>query len=541
MKYKYYLLALMAGLMSFAGCYQDKGNYDYVELNEIVIDTEGFQMEYRIMMYDQLTIDPVITFTGGTIPESDLAYEWHIYQDGAPTSWEVASMEKKLDISFGMVPGEYKVVVYVTDTKHGISSSMTFDVTVLTDISHGILVLHGADGEGDMDYIITPNIIPDATTKRVGNVLGAQGRKLPGNPLTVYQHARNWGTMNALYASSDEELFLIDYSNLQVMCASDELFLDNPANKAVVRIGTQNDNRIFLTADGLLREIQSARPRWDFALEAPLAVSPLIAGEVRLSKEYTVPSGYSALYSPVLYDSAGKRFVGRQSYPLALAPFPVQQDKAVPKLDEYGDPVLDAGGNPVLEVIPKAFDINNIGKDILFLGRGFNSVHYAVFKDPGQPNYYLYSMDFNVASTLAATDIPKSVKDMSALTEMAGAKFFVLETLGDVLLYGTDRNIYVYDYAGSGTAAKINADFPAGEEITMVELYTQALAPSTTNERVLYVATWDGTQGKLYEFGFNPGNGQMTSQTPLNVFEGFGKIVDITSLYQFSQDPIPTR
>ena len=44
MKYKYYLLALLTGILFLTGCYDDKGNYDYKEINDIVIDTVGFKM-----------------------------------------------------------------------------------------------------------------------------------------------------------------------------------------------------------------------------------------------------------------------------------------------------------------------------------------------------------------------------------------------------------------------------------------------------------------------------------------------------------------
>lgn len=521
MKYKYYLLIAFVGALLFTGCYADKGNYDYREINDIVIDTVGFRMKYEVEMYDQLVIDPVVTFTGGTISESDLAYEWHVYQAGQPSSWEIASTEKKLDIPFGMAPGDYKVVVYVTDRRNGITSSMTFDVTVADAVPlEGIVILHGENGETDFDFVATPTFVdmPEDDKKiiRLPNVLEAQGRIMPGNPLAIRQLARNWGPYNGMYVSSDEELFFLDYTTLQVLLASDELFPDHPADIAVANMMNEtsaSNNRMFFMADGTLREIGGAseRPRWDFAIGTPVPVSPLIQGEVGLWPEAV--QGTSA-FGPICYDNVGMRFVTRSynnTYSRTLLPFPAQAATNI-------------------------FDMNDIGKEILFLGMGFNNTYHAMFKDPGLPNYYFYSMNLVAATD---TNVPKDKKDMSSLPEIAGAKFFQITTLADMFLYATGRNIYAYDYSGSNTATKINADFPTGEEITMMKLYVSpwpmGLNPT---QRVLYIGTWDGTQGRLYEFGFNPAGGYLDEE-PLNVLEGFGKITDMSPYYKFNQDPIP--
>ena len=63
MKYKYYLFALLTGILFLTGCYDDKGNYDYKEINDIVIDTVGFKMTYTVLQYENLQIDPTVAFT----------------------------------------------------------------------------------------------------------------------------------------------------------------------------------------------------------------------------------------------------------------------------------------------------------------------------------------------------------------------------------------------------------------------------------------------------------------------------------------------
>lgn len=73
---------------------------------------------------------------------------------------------------------------------------------------------------------------------------------------------------------------------------------------------------------------------------------------------------------------------------------------------------------------------------------------------------------------------------------------------------------------------KISPEFPSGEEITSIRIYKPTLL-SAVNERLLYIATWNGTRERCTSSGFNPASGRLTSQTPLNTFEGFGKVADM--------------
>lgn len=95
MKYKYYLLALLTGILFLTGCYDDKGNYDYKEINDIVIDTVGFKMTYTVLQYEELQIDPTVAFTRNPIPEGNLSYEWYIYQPGKDCHVETGFHRKR--------------------------------------------------------------------------------------------------------------------------------------------------------------------------------------------------------------------------------------------------------------------------------------------------------------------------------------------------------------------------------------------------------------------------------------------------------------
>lgn len=74
MKLKYILFALVIAVLQFS-CYEDKGNYDYKDLNNIDIDFGD--METSVVLGDVLKIEPNFTFALGT-ESTDLSYLWTV-------------------------------------------------------------------------------------------------------------------------------------------------------------------------------------------------------------------------------------------------------------------------------------------------------------------------------------------------------------------------------------------------------------------------------------------------------------------------------
>lgn len=63
----------LIGMMS--SCYDDKGNYDYIKLDEVVIDTtgSGILSAYSLARYERLTIEPKVFFNGQEVNDDEEA------------------------------------------------------------------------------------------------------------------------------------------------------------------------------------------------------------------------------------------------------------------------------------------------------------------------------------------------------------------------------------------------------------------------------------------------------------------------------------
>ena len=523
MKQIYYLFALLVSITSFTSCYDDKGNYNYTEVNEIVIDTVGFRTQYTVEVTKQLVIDPKITFTRSNVAEEDLSYEWYFFSDeSSNTVWYPVSTEKKLDMAVIYDPKDYTAMLFVKDNKNNLTSSMRFRVRVISRISHGLLVLHNNGTTGDFDYIATGNTVEGLEENvRIANAFETvNGRKLHGKPLIVRQMSIDGRGVNRIYLSSDQEFLQLNGRNFSFEMDDSELFVQRPEKLYMEAISGQGSaSAAIYINDGRVHTISFGAQHYTDPMIPP-AQNPgsSLTGQIKLAP-YILLLYINYANVPFFYDMMGKRF----TYLANIA-------QPTASLEKYTtqDPAA-------------VFDVNNIGKDLLFMKVGFNTYGYAAFTS-GPGDLWLYIINFG--TTLTGTNIAHAKHDLSALPGAQNASFFETGHRGDVFLYANNRDIYSVNYTASPVfATQINDAFPAGEEITAMKIFYfdgVIYAPGAgqlpfytdMNGTLLYVATWNGTQGKLYEFRLNVADGTIT-KTPLNVFDGFGRITDMGVKMQY--------
>ncbi|MDR2414420.1 MAG: hypothetical protein LBD64_05495 [Odoribacteraceae bacterium] len=543
MKHFIYIIALL-----LAACYEDKGNYDYMPVNEILFDTAGMATTYTAIVAEQLVIDPVIAFSGENIDPADLAYEWYFYSAALlAQDWYPVSNEKKLDIMMIYNAGAYKATLYVTDKKQNLTSHFTFDVNLISRISHGILAFHSSGGVADFDYLATPSTVRELEeTVHLRDVFRSiNGRPLKGNPLTIRHSGLDGRAVNNIYVSTDEELlrlyarnFLLDHdaTSLLVPPLPPRLHFEYIDGQ-----GGASGNIIFFINDGVLRRIAYGVQYYtDYAIPSPQSPGVALGANVFLAPACLRPTtSGSVVANPIFYDATGKRFVylANASAPNAtLEPLPAQLPSAL-------------------------FDVNNIGKELRFLDRGYNFFGLAVFSG-GPGDHWLYEINLPRAYTIAsATDLSYGKHDMSALPGIDEAVAFDAGTKGHFFLYATARDIYACDYQGANpdpaartapvTASRVNDDFPPGEQITGIKIYKYdggiysqggggASDPSyiyyaALNSSLLYVSTWDGSRGRVYEFAISPVDGTLESKTPRYRFDDLGRVVDLAVKIQYRE------
>ena len=81
---KIFFAATMALALTCVSCYDDKGNYDYTDLEVVEVEKPGDNIleKYIISRFDTLTIDPKVTYQGKQVVGDEAAVEFLLVQGG---------------------------------------------------------------------------------------------------------------------------------------------------------------------------------------------------------------------------------------------------------------------------------------------------------------------------------------------------------------------------------------------------------------------------------------------------------------------------
>ena len=119
MKYCFYLLIICS--LTLTSCFRDKGNYDYTDINEIVIGEKGFSPDtvYNIRAnINKLTITPELSFS--TDPEEKGAYKYEWVAVGTqkyPGERFVIGTERNLDCIITLPAEAFMLYLKITDPR----------------------------------------------------------------------------------------------------------------------------------------------------------------------------------------------------------------------------------------------------------------------------------------------------------------------------------------------------------------------------------------------------------------------------------------
>ena len=496
-----YILPATLLLLTLSACKKDLGDYDYTKVGIPVIDTAGIGNPYYIERYASLQIDPAISYEGGDTKA--LRYQWLLYPNvtgSTNTNIEIKtiSTEKTLNVPVTEKVGEYRVELIATDTTNQLKVNMIFTVVVSVGIEYGILVLHSEQDSADVDFITTTNAVPVAgiTPKWLKRIFSAStGSKIAGAPRFIAQERRSNTTQNWITAGSAGHIARLSGSDFSLVREDKSLFR---RSDAVI-----DPQAFMLLGNSYSALINAGRLHlYTTVYETDALFSGAVPGDYELAP-YLAQSSYYSIVAGV-YDQKHGKFIHPASLVGSMIDFIAPPDSIHPP-----------------------FDLRNIGKDMLYMDRGFNGYTHAFFKDKTGSGYWLYVINFNTSDN---GNLAVSASNMSMLPEISAAKFFQASEQGYADLYATDRKIYTYDYQGTNNATLAFDGFPAGETITCMKIYkpNPNFNLTAVHGSILYVGTWNGQQGKVYEFQLNAISGQITP-TPLNVFEGFGRVADISA------------
>lgn len=144
MKVRYIFSTVVLALCLFASCYEDKGNYDYMVMNDINVEAPMDQDEFALG--DVVKVNPELTFATG-VENTDLAYKWTF--DGHDIS-----NEKNLVWTADTIATYAELQLAVLDKKTGVTYFASNLISIVSPyVREGWLVLSEKDNASMLTYM----------------------------------------------------------------------------------------------------------------------------------------------------------------------------------------------------------------------------------------------------------------------------------------------------------------------------------------------------------------------------------------------------
>jgi len=501
--------ALLAAVFLLAGCHKDKSNEGLLEVNEVKLADPKATGTLSVYQGQVLNLKPVLSQTlSDKIDE--LSFQWSVY-DNTPSSPYVmpeAIISNEYELKY-LISGEpftlgqrYLVRLTVTEKSTGLSSFLNYNVEIANKYGVGWLILEDKAGKGDLSFVFTDNTVEHGIYSDRNTAVLTGPKKLEMVPFSITEDISAAGKRLYILAENGSQ----EYNYLTMVKKFDYSFLFFGAPSVIkpelmnwtsaelnsgLRYGllgvTINNGKVHTNLTGGFPGVK----KW-----GDIALTP--AGNQNYSLAPFASGG--STYPVVVYDNTSKRFYYVRGY----SPTPVAGSlEAFP---------TDASST--------AFDMNNVGMTMLFqdsadVVKNFNAVMKS---NDNQP----YLLQYKTQSTTQAPNITIKKVQMNA-PGIIGYTAATSSTTTPHVYYSTANTILRYETSSNSTVDAYS--FPAGEQVTAMK-YAK-YSPDKIGAR-LVVATWNGTEGKVYFFSINS-VGDIGSFT--HSFGGFAKIVDLAYKY----------
>ncbi|RBL88948.1 PKD-like family lipoprotein [Chitinophaga flava] len=462
---KYILFLWAATMLLLAGCYKDKGNYDYHPINKIY---SGIAKDtFVVFQFDTLNINTGIVQTAPD--NAGVSYQWLMYANSGGGRYLLDSTAN-LKRLITMTPAWYTLVFIMKDNKTGVTYDKQLSIKVISATSEGWMVLENKNTYSDISMI----------TPLDSAIYGIYSKANPNVPLSadahqLYTYSRGFGQQRilALSKTGGKELSTLTFS---VLTDIKDWFFVTPASLAPqIYYVFSTDERLI--SNGKPYGISTVMPS-----PYKLALPP--AGNY-----YMAPYNLSSILGPVFYDTIGQRFYIQDPYTYELMDFRKE---------------ANAG----------AFEFNkSTGKSMLFAGAGVADNTCCLMQKNNSDSLFVYTF----VSAGQQNSFGRDVKPLQTAPGLSTAKARFFSLLLPQLYYAVNNELYLLNLL-SGVSRLIYT-FPAGADVSKITM-------RISEPNKLLAGVNNGNAGTVYYFTLDatgePQGGKYTTR-----FDGFGKITDL--------------
>lgn len=473
-KYNTYTFILALTAVLLAACYKDKGNYDYHDINQVVLKTDRDTVTVILPATIKVNLNLEQTIPGN----EGFDFEWVLYPTGGtPATRRTIGTSQNLEAVITELPGTYYLMIYAKDRKTGVEHQKRLYVSVLTAYSEGWLVVEENNGACNLSMIT-----PADTIFRNIYSLANPSTKLPAGTRRIPEIKTNRGDQK-IFILSPVDMIQVNYSDLVKISDFGGFFWQAPSVPKPQEYFINGDDEVMLN---------NGRPYGRSLINSGIT-------KLNLPPEgnyYMAPFEiYSGTIGYLLYDTISQSFYKLDLNTMNLVPF-------------------------TTPATPQSFYLNSIGKKLLYAGINTTTQYNAIFKNNNNDSLFAY-----VFNPTAAAPAVNRYDGLDA-PGLLNAHLFVGSRKLPHLYYEYNNAIYKLDIQAK-TATAIYT-FSSGTEITAMKIYRNTKSSTDiNNNNLIAVATYENGGGKVYYFPL-AATGNFVNNTYSKVFTGFNRINELT-------------
>jgi hypothetical protein len=484
-------------ILLLSGCYDDKGNYEYISTDELMpVRIEGLSEETIIVLANSLLeVKPQLV---NDDPDR-YTYLWYTI---VSYSKEILSTERDLSVICNLPLGEYTLYYEVRDEERDIYKSVSLPFRVdATDIAGGWYLLKGINGTADVDYFAL--VEGKDRSNLLEEVVGID--PLAGTPVGMayapggYNHQEETPdgivtkTSAVLHIATNRDLISLNAADMTVFKTLEDEFYEKPFTINFQSIGTDevinntcyqiiiNDNQLHTVGRGIGK------------------IGYQLSGDYKIHPDILYGGSYTTWFydqnSFKIYSTWGYRSERTSEMPDRMAPEP-------------GEPIVfEKYQLEMIRLLPRT-DLNVMSTAYCFCKSGIDGKYYLVS--------FGCMMDVMFYPSPTLLELPATSTLPEATNNVMAAPI-----TGSVIYFASGNELRKQMVAAEGTESTVYT-FPAGEKITYIKNFKDGTAFND-----LVVATASASGYKIWRFPMVGSAGEIKVDNITPSMTGTGEIYSI--------------
>lgn len=500
-------------LLLITACSQDKGNYDYVDLNEPVVT--GLE-DVTVLTFAQLTVSPDIA--GGEYPDSEYTFEWKALDNNSSDEPVVVGTERVLDYEVILPPGSYTLYFTMTESASGLYWQYDVQLTVSSSTSEGWLVLCSDQGRARLDMISL------VTGETVTDVLRGNGMPQMNGPRRIQWLSDKTDAASPYYLLTDDGATRLGKDSFEWKPEYDFAY-EVAVDEKLIPYSIVSGGFGKMTVSGTKAyycEIMGIDGLYGSAVNKDFAVAPYVGANVLATQVY------AAVY--LLYDVDNRRMM---AYCPLLKTNDLGGQQPLADMDVMGQ--IAEGMAPGAGVLGSAFDRWPEGYDFVYMentrydpGNAKMGLTYVMLSDGSECHLYGVQLGDMLRYADCTYVLGKGYYgDLSQCRNILHEDaLYAFSSLKNYMYYAVGGTVYRVDLSADEIREEVQFELP-GETITCLKFNLYQRSENMQKSYDLVVGSLNGNEGVLRIYEGRDSDGDFRNITPVK-YSGFAEIVDVT-------------